>query len=809
MRTLPLRLAPLDGESLPGYVIRYAHTFGLQPGDVVRALGLDAETGTVAAAGRYGLSLSREQLERASRASGIATERLGVMLLARYAGRAFALSENSRVALAGETQAHELFVKSSRFCPRCLRDNGAWLVRWQLGWSIVCVRHRVMLQRCCPKCAGVPRIGVRARWPRDNKGVLHDPSRCWTRRGHRLCRSSLTTAKVLPVTDGPLVDAQQRINSLLEGQLQPTLAGEELDARAYLHDLRVLANLIRASRDPSKGSASEDRLLTEPLALASFLPEALRLADLPDRATLADALRDLAERRYRENGQTPRRVRMLRAASAPLGDAVLRARSETAWAPPSSRMGFSHNAYRRPHDLDPRLDARHVPQLLWASDYEHELAELFDFDDFSARLARRFCSVLLARMLTPLDWSAAVRYLELPERFQNDGYNTTFVKLRQNGRFDELARRIKRLANQHAEGDLIDYRARRHELADWAGIDPETWLLLQPVPRPATKHVDPPTRRAHASVWLWCQLTSGHEHAAPVELPCRELHDHTIFVRRFVPRLRERLLLLGQLLLHTPNDIRQTLPTQLAAALHERGYLAESYCLDTVNPLIAERVLAHTSAHTGVDIPTLTNPPRVHHQPPAIRHARLLAAALLRKTTLATWPAIASVLGGSPSSLAQDHHAYTTTRQTPTLTAEVEKLKAAIQNWQTPNPDSPPTPHTQRMHDTALAIKAHATKTFTPSHGTELARRTSILACRAHTDLTWAAIAAIHNVPAAQPTFSQATITSHRRNDPDFDHRYRQLLKHARTLQREAGYENANLTPGLISKLSSTPHRPT
>jgi hypothetical protein len=58
VRTLPLRLSPLDGESLPGYVARYSRTFVLQPGDVVRAFGLDGGAGSLMAAGRYGVSLS-------------------------------------------------------------------------------------------------------------------------------------------------------------------------------------------------------------------------------------------------------------------------------------------------------------------------------------------------------------------------------------------------------------------------------------------------------------------------------------------------------------------------------------------------------------------------------------------------------------------------------------------------------------------------------------------------------------------------------------------------------------------------------
>ena len=136
-----------------------------------------------------------------------------------------------------------------------------------------------------------------------------------------------------------------------------------------------------------------------------------------------------------------------------LRDALRHALSEAVWAPPLTRIGLHPRAHRRPNDLDPRLQARHVPQLLWAEDYQQQVSELFDFDDFTHWHGRRFCSLLLARMLTPLDWDAAVRYLDFPEPFINKGYNTTSVKLRAIGRFDELVHRVKQIANHHAEHD--------------------------------------------------------------------------------------------------------------------------------------------------------------------------------------------------------------------------------------------------------------------------------------------------------------------------------------------------------------------
>ncbi len=168
MRTLPLRLSPVDGESLAGYVARYSHTFGLQPGDLVRALGLDA-----------------------------------------------VLAASGRAATASRSR----------------------------------------------------------------------PTNCTARRA---AASAVTVAG-----DKALLAAQQRIDALLDGDLGPTLAGEQLEPLAYLSDLRTLAKLLNchdhlsANRSQARSgplaraSGSGARLLDDPGALAAVLPEGLRLADLP------------------------------------------------------------------------------------------------------------------------------------------------------------------------------------------------------------------------------------------------------------------------------------------------------------------------------------------------------------------------------------------------------------------------------------------------------------------------------------------------------------------------------------------------
>jgi hypothetical protein len=809
VRTLPLRLAPLDGESLPGYLARYSHTFAIPPGDVVRAFGLSGGAGAALSAGRYGVWLSPQQLHRATVAGGLTPATLQGMLLTRFAGYAFPrTSVSGRIPLAREVRAREVFVWSSRFCPRCLRENGAWLLAWQLGWSVVCVRHRVLLVRCCPKCGRVPRIGPRARWPRDGKGEIRDPTRCTHyHRNRGFCRARLVAAKTVGVAGNrALLAAQQRIDELLAGRLRPMLAGEEVLPAAYLHDLRALATLLRGRTDRQPRQPDADRiavprasgwpprLLDDLAAFSSVLPEAVGLADLPDHVALTDALRELADTRYQTDGQTLR-TRALGEVSAPLGRALRTAVSQSVYAAASSRMGFHPRAYRRPEDLDPRLEPRHVPQLFWEPDYERDLAGLFELTDFSPRLARRFCSVLLTRLLAPLGWYAAVRHLDLPESFVNDGYNTAFGILRRHGQFEELLARIKRLANQRAEHELIDYKQRRATLADWTGIDPPTWRLLQRHSRPTS------VRHVHASIWLWCQLTSGHEHAAPVAFPRRGLPQHTPFVQHFSAGLREQLLLFGGLLLNTAADARQTLPTQLAVALRDRGEFAGHTWLDAIDPLVAARVLAYTSAHTGIETTALTKPCEGSRAPAAVTHARLLAAALLRRTALASWAAVAATLGGSPCRIAVNDRDYRAALEhDPALARELQQLERAIRDWQTPTPATPTTPHTQRMHSVAAKIRAHAAELFSAPHGTDLALRTSILACRAHTDLTWAEIAAVHDIPVAQPTWTQATVARRRRENPSFDHECQQLLHHANTLQQEAGFADANLTRGLRNR---------
>jgi len=63
-------------------------------------------------------------------------------------------------------------------------------------------------------------------------------------------------------------------------------------------------------------------------------------------------------------------------------------------------------------------------------------------------------------MLAALNWRDAVRYLDLPDDTLYRDYLAIFADLRRNDQLEELATRIRQLANQHANNGLIDYDPR-------------------------------------------------------------------------------------------------------------------------------------------------------------------------------------------------------------------------------------------------------------------------------------------------------------------------------------------------------------
>ena len=473
-----------------------------------------------------------------------------------------------------------------------------------------------------------------------------------------------------------------------------------------------------------------------------MLPEALALADLPDPDALADALRELADERYRDDGLT-----LLASKTGPMSEpltaALRRAVSQTVWASASRQLGLHPGAHRRPDDLDQRLRPRHVPQLFWAEDYQREIADLFDFDDFTHWLGRRFCSVLLARMLTPLDWQRRRALPRLPRAVHQRRLQHHLRQARARTAASTSSPPASSGSPTSTPNDgLIDYKQRRARLADWDGIDVDCWHLLQPRPRPLSPfwRTDTPVRRAAPR--CGCGASSPAATSAPRRSRCRTrrgLADQTHFIRdspadpaRAAADPRQSSCSRPQ-----PTPARRCTTASPPHAARTVDTWRENYYLGHDRPADHQprsraRRRAHRRRHPEPDNPSVGS-----HAPPAVTHARLLAARLLRRTARGSFTAIGASIGGDGNHLADNDRRYRRTlAHDARLAAEVDQLLEAVERWRVPAPEPPSTPHHQRMHAIAIAIKAECAELLTPSHGEYSARCTSISLCRDHTDLT-------------------------------------------------------------------------
>ena len=713
MRTLPLRLTPVDGREPPGYVARYSHTFGFPPATCSARSAWRTRRPGRAAPDAMASGSHRSQLARVSFVTGIDSERLSSMLLARYADRR---SRDPR-SRADQAAARGARSRSDGLALALLPPLPREARRVAVALAARLERRvrappRAARDRC-PGAAAVTRMRPPAAWPRDDHGrrSVIPPAAC--NAAARGCRASLATVPAIAVNE-ELSTPKRRIDALLEHGPQPTLAGENLDPPTFLQDLRALANILydrpRPEGNPGRPRRSCVPVLDDPKVLAGVLPGVLALAELPDPDTLADALRELIDRattNRRDPATLEGQARVTR-----LDAALRRAVNESAWASPSSRLGFSAATTAAPRSRPRTSGPARSSAVL------------------GIRLRPRTGRPARARRLRPLRRAAILlgppraaahparlgrrRALPRPARALHPR------RLQHDLRQPPPRRRVRRARaadqtdrQRPRQAQLIDYKRAGRNLAAWTGIDAHTWRLIQPEPLPPSRRWDRPRRRARASVWLWCQLTSGHERAAPIALPHPGLRHQYAFVRAVIPALRERLLLLGDILLATPAGRARDRASPVRGRAQARRTPRPEPLPTTVSPLIRDRVLAHASAHTGVDIPTITASPAGAANPAAVAHARLLTAVLLQDIALASPAAIASILQGDPGRLGDNHRAYRTTlARTPQLAGELAQLTRAIEAWETPAPTPPSTSHHERMIGIATGIKALANDLF-------------------------------------------------------------------------------------------------
>jgi hypothetical protein len=810
VRTLPLRLTSKEGESLPGYVRRYATTYGLAPGETARAMGLVAQDVHMAKATTWPLELGGEQRDRVCTATGLTVDELQGMLLGRYAGVAFDGRAPSGKKISDRLRRDAVGIWRTRFCPACLCSDPMWRLHWHLPWSVVCVKHGMLLTAHCPSCQRSVRVAVTAGFPMDVDGPERGISTCWEKSDkRRLCRAQLSEVKAPDVaTDAELLSAQAHLNQVLAGETPSTIAGRAYKPLAYFRDLRCLIKVVldhpnvlarRSDLNDSDLAANPgSRVLPSPASMAGALPMAVWLANAGDRDELVARVREAAEAQHRPNGDTLRGVEGSPGISEFLRDAIAEAKHTASYAKLASRYGFEPTKHRRPQDLDPALEARHVPQLFWREEYRRHLAPLFDFDDFSERMGQRLCSSLLLRMLRPADWDEAGRYLDFPDTFRHQALATVVGRFTVHGRVDELISGIKLAANERTNrSPLIDYRDRRRRLKDWNGIDERVWPYLERAWRPAFTKVDIPRRRHHASIWLWTELTGGHEQAAPIPLP-REFHDYTIFTQRLLPRIERHLSMYGDLLLKASPEAPHAAFPEFVAECMELGRVSPRCGPRKLDQQLLQRALSFVSAHTGVDIPSvLGDVGPTQPRSPAVIQARLLIARTLKRVSGCSWPVIGHAMNEAPGRIASMDAAYRRRlKRDRVLRDELETTVGVVRSWdlQAPTPAGPE-PHVVRMQRLADGIIDAARAIYGVHELRTPMRQASLVACRSATDLSWPMIGEVHGMPGVQP-WNTFNVFRRAKEDKRYRDRYERLCLYARNARVSAGYANARLERG-------------
>jgi hypothetical protein len=279
-RPLARSLAPLPGESLPGFLLRLSFRLGVPPGQVAAITGLTPGTGIIPASRM--LILDDAVTRAFAEATRLAPAEVTALTLAGLASRypPAGLAYLGRMRKPGGIFIKETWIlsRSTRYCPQCLAGDpaspvqqqlgGAWRKLWRLPVAFACPEHQRLLEHACPACGQPAHLrathggGLPSLIPMPAHAAIH-PAACRhpqaaggtaRRRQLRTCGHLLTEGGTVPQTElpgalGEALKFQQHLLELLDphGPAATLSGGEQATPGEYFTDLRILACLITAS----------------------------------------------------------------------------------------------------------------------------------------------------------------------------------------------------------------------------------------------------------------------------------------------------------------------------------------------------------------------------------------------------------------------------------------------------------------------------------------------------------------------------------------------------------------------------------
>jgi hypothetical protein len=570
-------LAPVPGESLPGFLLRLSFRLNLPPAQLAGLTGLATagnSTNRLPAVLMTGIpEPGRRIFTRMTRLTDSQVTGLG---LAAWQER-YPLPSwlpGKRHSLPADRWS--LFAPATRYCPECLAGDGSaiqesfggpWLKAWHLPVVFACPAHQRLLEHRCPECGQAVRAGPGGRashalLPMMSVAGLH-PAQCRTdlapdrssRSRPACCGARLDHAGPRQHASPGLLALQGKILGLLDrdGPASTVSAGLPAPPGSYFADLRALSLLAcstwPAARhlSPSQETAAAiDQHITSlrqqeaeqqarsPASIARTAPPPLDAAVSAGLAHIADRilagtpdevrgqLRLLLPSTAREAGRT-NWARWVTLSAVPCSEGLQAAydpllrRFTTPFGQPRGRSSAVLHAARWGPENVPAL----IPQD-WYARHFRPLA------DVSPILARRTAALRLVQMVAGGSLAEAARFLGISS---GDGSWP-----RQGGRIYSAAGLVHSGARQQPDPfgfeaglrslarelsapgtPLVNYQRRRQALQTWS-IDERTWgslvARLPSISRPQASELGD-RKRQIASVYVWVRVTSGEPSSAP------------------------------------------------------------------------------------------------------------------------------------------------------------------------------------------------------------------------------------------------------------------------------------------------------
>ncbi|MGH3804957.1 MAG: TniQ family protein, partial [Pseudonocardiaceae bacterium] len=207
---LPIVLPPLPGEALDSWIEAYACRLRTSSTGLLRFLGLPG-----IAAKHLVFRLEEGDLKALARLTDADASELDRMTL-----RSVARSDLLPLLPQHGDETAPVWRhlgRHSRFCPRCLADNGGrWPLAWRLPFSFACQQHQCLLVDHCPGCRDRPQLFTNQQLGRSTSGG--HCMRLTLRDGRRTaCRHDLTQTPAQPLLpEGTALASQQHLDALVQ-----------------------------------------------------------------------------------------------------------------------------------------------------------------------------------------------------------------------------------------------------------------------------------------------------------------------------------------------------------------------------------------------------------------------------------------------------------------------------------------------------------------------------------------------------------------------------------------------------------------